>query len=193
MIGAVIVIAVVVAVLCRASGVGTGGKAPAGNSKCSMAGLRVINGTADAQVDVREPLSAESIGLPANSSKTFGPFVGIQLEVDFIGTHGTESLFVDSMRVTTRHGAVTSITTSAHDYGFLFIRNQLQSLSVLGLTTRQMADFENSMPAGAGGANSYFHLPFGVGTALGIPTAVTVACAGPQGCTVATNTTLRQK
>jgi len=49
------------------------------------------------------------------------------------------------------------------------------------------------MPNGAGGPTSHFDLPFGTGTALGIPTAVRVSCAGPAGCTVSTNTTLLRK
>jgi hypothetical protein len=49
------------------------------------------------------------------------------------------------------------------------------------------------MPNGAGGPTSHFSLPFGTGTSLGVPTAVTVSCAGAKGCTVATKTTLLTK
>jgi hypothetical protein len=133
------------------------------------------------------------VGLPANSSKTFGPFNSIELEVDLTGPSGEKRIFVDSMHVVTRNGLVTSISTSTHDYGYLFIRTQLASLNVLGLTPQQMAEFANTMPNGAGDAHSYFKLPFGTGNALGVPTAVTVSCAGPKGCTVATKTTLLTK
>ena len=191
-IAGVIVIAIIVAVLLQASGIFQPVTA-VGDSKFNIAGLAVVNGAADAQIDVRKPLSATSVGLPANSRRTFGPYDGISLEVDLVGTSGTKKIFVDSMRVVTRNGAVTSISTSTHDYGFLFIRAQLASLGVLGLTAKQMANFENAMPNGAGGDNSYFSLPFGTGNALGVPTSVTVACAGPKGCTVSTRTTLPQK
>jgi hypothetical protein len=192
-IAGVIAVAIVAAVMFQLAGAGKLVSPPPGNSKFNIAGLRVINGAADAQIDVRAPLSARSVGLPANSSKTFGPFNDIELEVDLIGTSGTKRIFVDSMHVVTRNGEVTSISTTTRDSGYLFIRTQLASLSVLGLSTRQMADFENAMPSGAGGENSYFSLPFGTGTALGVPTSVTVSCAGPKGCTVSTKTTLLQK
>jgi hypothetical protein len=191
-IGAIIVVAIVVAVVVQVSGVA---KVPtvAGDSKFNIAGLRVIDGAADVQIDVRKPLSAASVGLPANSSKTFGPFDTIELEVDLVGTSGVEKIFVDSMHVETRNGQVTSISTSTTDSGYLFIRTQLSSLNVLGLTAKQMADFENAMPNGAGGPSSHFSLPFGSGNALGVPTAVRVSCAGAKGCTVSTKTTLHTK
>jgi hypothetical protein len=190
--GAIIFGAIVAAVLFQASGVGKP-VAASGDSTFNIAGLKVINGAADAQFDVRKPLSAHVLGLPANSSKTFGPFDGIELEVDLVGTSGTEKIFVDSMHVVTRHGAVISISTTTHDFGYQFIHSQILSLGVLGLTTRQMANFEDAMPNGAGDAHSYFSLPFGTGDALGVPTSVSVSCAGPKGCTVSTKTTLRQK
>ena len=192
-IAGVIAAAIVVAVVIQVTGAGKLISPPPGNSKFNIAGLRVINGSADAQIDVRTPLSAKSVGLPANSSRTFGPFNGIALEVDLIGTSGEKHIFVDSMHVVTRDGLVTSISTSTHDFGYLFIRTQLASLNVLGLTTKQMADFQNAMPDGAGDEHSRFTLPFGTGNALGVPTAVTVSCAGPKGCTVSTQTTLRTK
>ena len=192
-IGGVILIAIVAAVLFQVGGLGRLVSPPPGNSKFNIAGLRVIDGAADVQIDVRKPLSAKSVGLPANSSKTFGPFNSIELEVDLTGPSGEKRIFVDSMHVVTRNGLVTSISTSTHDYGYLFIRTQLASLNVLGLTPQQMAEFANTMPNGAGDAHSYFKLPFGTGNALGVPTAVTVSCAGPKGCTVATKTTLLTK
>ncbi len=191
-IGAIILVAIAAAVLFQASGVGKP-VAAAGDSNFNIAGLKVINGAADAQIDVRKPLSAHSIGLPTNSSRTFGPFDGIALEVDLVGTSGTKEIFVDSMHIVTRNGLVTTISTSTHDFGYQFIRSQILSLGVLGLTTRQMANFEDAMPNGAGDEHSYFSLPFGTGDALGVPTSVVVSCAGPKGCTVSTTTTLLQK
>ena len=192
-IAGLIAVAIVVAVVFQVTGAGELISPPPGNSKFNIAGLRVINGAADVQIDVRKPLTAKSVGLPANSSRTFGPFDTIALEVDLTGTTGEKRIFVDSMHVVTRDGLVTSISTSTHDFGYLFIRTQLTSLNVLGLTTKQMAEFQDAMPNGAGDANSYFKLPFGTGNALGVPTAVTVSCAGPKGCTVATKTTLLTK
>lgn len=191
-IAGVIIVAVLTAVMLQAAGVFTPVTA-SGDSKFDIAGLRVVNGAADAQIDVRKPLTAASVGLPANSRRTFGPYNDIALEVDLIGTSGTKKIFVDTMRVVTRSGYVTSISTATSDHGFLFIRTQLASLGVLGLTSKQLANFENSMPNGAGGDSSYFSLPFGTGRALGVPTSVTVSCAGPKGCTVSTTTTLPQK
>ena len=192
-IAGLIAVAIVVAVVFQVTGAGKLISPPPGNSKFNIAGLRVINGAADVQIDVRKPLTAKSVGLPANSSRTFGPFDTIALEVDLTGTTGEKRIFVDSMHVVTRGGLVTSISTSTHDFGYLFIRTQLASLNVLGLTSKQMAEFQNAMPNGAGDAKSYFKLPFGTGNALGVPTAVTVSCAGPKGCTVATTTTLLTK
>jgi hypothetical protein len=191
-IGGIILIAVVVAVLFQVTGLGTRLNAH-GDSKFNIAGLRVVNGAADAQIDVRKPLTATSVGLPANSSRTFGPYDGISLEVDLIGTSGTKEIFVDTMQVVTRKGYVTSISTTTRDHGFLFIRTQLASLNTLGLTSKQLANFENTMPNGAGGEDSYFSIPFGTGNALGVPTSVTVSCSGPKGCAVSTKTTLLQK
>jgi hypothetical protein len=191
-IAGVIVVVIVVALLVQASGVFKPVTA-SGDSKFNIAGLKVINGAADAQIDVRKPLTAKSVGLSANSNRSFGPFDGIELEVDLVGTTGTKRIFVDSMRVVTRDGYVTSISTTTHDFGYLFIRSQISSLNVLGLTTRQMTEFENAMPNGVGDEHSYFSLPFGTGNALGVPTSVTIGCAGPKGCTVTTHTTLPQE
>jgi hypothetical protein len=192
-IGALILVAIAAALVYQSSSAGKVVALSSGNSKFTIAGLKVINGAADVQIDVRHPLSAKSVGQPANSGRTFGPFKGIQLEVDLVGTHDAASIFVDSMHVVTHNGYVTTISTSTTDSGYTFIRDQIASLNVLGLTTTQMADFENSMPDGAGGPKSYFSLPFGTGTALGIPTTVRVSCAGPKGCTVSTATTLKTK
>jgi hypothetical protein len=187
-IAGVILAAIIVAVLLQVLGVGKLVGAPTSPSKFDISGVKVVNGAADALIDVRKPLTAKSVGLPANASETVGPFDGIELEVDLIGTHGTKRLFVDSMTVVTRNGAVTSISTSTRDTGYLFIRTQLTALNVLGLTTKQMVEFQNAMPDGAGDANSHFRLPFGTGNALGVPTAVTVGCDGGNGCTISTKT-----
>jgi hypothetical protein len=192
-IAGVILVAIIAAVLFQVAGVGKLINPPTGTSKFDISGVKVVNGAADALVDVRKTLAAKTVGLPANASRTVGPFDGIELEVDLIGTHGTKRLFVDSMTVVTRNGAVTSISTATHDYGYLFIRSQLTALSVLGLTSKQMAEFQNAMPNGAGDATSHFNLPFGTGDALGVPTAVTVGCDGAKGCTVSTRTTPPQK
>jgi hypothetical protein len=192
-IGVIIVATIAAAVLFQASGVFRPVTPSSGDSKFNIAGLRVIHGSADVRIDVRKPLSAKSVGLPANATRTFGPFDGIQLEVDLVGPHDTESIFVDKMRVVTHDGLVTAISTSTTNSGYLFIRSQLASLQVLGLTASQTANFENAMPNGAGGPTSHFDLPFGTGTALGIPTSVRVSCAGSKGCTVSTNTTLLRK
>jgi hypothetical protein len=191
-IGAVIVIAIVVVVLVQIAGVGRVPSA-VGDSTFNIAGLRAINGAADVQVDVRTPLSAASVGLPANATRSFGPYDGIELEVDLVGSSGKKMIFVDRMTVVTRNGRVTSITTKTSGSGYLFLRAQLASLSVLGFGTKQMAKFQNAMPDGAGDAHSYFTLPFGVGNALGVPTAVRVSCAGPKGCMITTTTTLHTK
>lgn len=191
-IAGVIVVAVVTAVLVQASGIARP-VVSEGDSNFNIAGVRVINGAADVQIDVRKPLSAKSVGLPANSRRTFGPFDQVQLEVDLVGTTGTKRIFVDSMRVVTKDGYVTTVTTTTHDFGYLFIRSEISSLAVLGLTTRQAVQFENAMPNGAGDDNSHFNLPLGTGNALGVPTSVRIGCAGPKGCTVTTLTTLPTK
>ena len=192
-IGVIIVATIGAAVLFQASGIFRSPTPSTGDSKFNIAGLKVIHGSADVQIDVRKPLKAKSVGLPANATRTFGPYGGIQLEVDLVGPHDTESIFVDTMRVVTRDGLVTSISTSTTNSGYVFIRSQIASLDVLGLTPSQTANFENAMPNGAGGPTSHFSLPFGTGTALSIPTAVRVSCDGAAGCTVSTNTTLLRK
>jgi hypothetical protein len=189
-IAGVILVVIAGAAVFQASGIGKAVHETSGDSKFNLSGTRVINGAADAQVDVRKPLKAATVGLPANSSKTFGPFSGIKLQVDLVGDHGTESIFVDSMRIVTSRGAVTSISTTIHDYGFSFIHDQLVDDEVLGITPRQLATFENTMPDDAGGPDSHFSLTVGDGDALGVPTRVTVSCKGAQGCTVATTTVL---
>jgi hypothetical protein len=191
-IGAIILLAIGTAVLFQAEGVFTVPTA-AGNSKFNIAGVKVINGAADVRIDVRKSLPARSVGLPATGTTKVGPFNDIQLEVDLVGTSGEKRLFVDAMAVETRGGQVRTISTDTRGFGFLFIRTQLASLDVLGLTDSQLANFENAMPNGAGDADSFFSLGYGTGNALGVPTAVTVSCAGAKGCTVETKTTLLTK
>jgi hypothetical protein len=190
-IAGVILVAIGGAAFFQASGIGKPVQETGGDSKFNLAGIRVINGAADAQVDVRKPLKAASVGLPADSSKTFGPFSNIKLEVDLVGDHGTASIFVDSMRIVTHHDAVTSISTTIHDFGYTFIHDQLVDYSVLGITPQQLAAFEDAMPNGAGDPDSHFTLAVGDGDALGVPTHVTVSCDGANGCTVGTTTALQ--
>jgi hypothetical protein len=94
------------------------------------------------------------------------------------------------MHIVTSHGAVTSISTTIHDFGFTFIHDQLVDCSVLGITPQQLAAFEDAMPNNAGGPDSHFTLAVGDGDALGVPTHVTVSCDGAKGCTVGTTTVL---
>jgi hypothetical protein len=192
-IGGLIVVAVAVAVVIQIAGFGKIVPPAPGDSTFNLAGLRVINGSADAQVDVRTPLAAASVGLPKNADKKFGPFGNVPLELDLVGTGGTESIYVDSMRVLTHNGSVVSISTTTHNTGYAFIHDQLESYTVLGVTPEQLAAFENAMPNGAGGPTSHFRLAVGDGNALGVSTHVTVACEGVKGCTVATTTDLPQK
>ena len=186
----VIAVAIAAAAFFQASGIGKPVHETSNDSKFNLSGIRAINGAADAQVDVRKPPSAASVGLPANSSTTIGPFTGITLEVDFVGDHGTETIFVDSMRIATSHGSVTSISTTIHDFGYTFIHDQLIDYSVLGISPQQLAAFEDAMPNDAGGPRSHFTLAVGDGDALGVPTHVIVSCDGAKGCTVGTNTVL---
>jgi hypothetical protein len=190
-ISAVIAAAVVTAVLLHSANLGRVPAVPTGNSKFTIAGLRVVDGAADAQLDVRKPISAASVGLPGNTVKTFGPFDNIELEVDLTGIHGTASIFVDTMKVATHGGVLTTLSTRTRTDGFAAIHNQLESLTALGLTNLQLAAFENAMPDGAGSPTSHFALVVGVGTALGVPTRIAVSCADAKGCEVTTTTTLR--
>ncbi len=183
-ISAVIAAAVVTAVLLHSANLGRVPAVPTGNSKFTIAGLRVVDGAADAQLDVRKPISAASVGLPGNTVKTFGPFDNIELEVDLTGIHGTASIFVDTMKVATHGGVLTTLSTRTRTDG-------LESLTALGLTNLQLAAFENAMPDGAGSPTSHFALVVGVGTALGVPTRIAVSCADAKGCEVTTTTTLR--
>jgi hypothetical protein len=189
-IGGIIVVAIAGAIAFQVSGLGRVTPPAAGDSKFNLAGIRVINGAADAQLDVRKPIKAASVGLPANSSKKFGPFNNIALEVDLVGIHGTASIFVDSMHIVTQNGYVTWVSTTTRNNGYSFIHSQLDSYSVLGVTSGQLAAFENAMPNGAGDPDSHFTLAVGDAEALGVPTHVTVSCAGAKGCTVSTITTL---
>jgi hypothetical protein len=189
-IAGIILVVIAGAVVFQASGIGKTVHETSGDSKFNLAGIRIINGAADAQVDVRKPLKASSVGLPDDASKMFGPFSGIKLEVDLVGVHRTASIYVDSMHIVTSHGAVTSLSTTIHDFGYAFIHSQLVDYSVLGITPQQLAAFENTMPNGAGGPGSHFTLPVGDGDALGVPTRVVVSCDGAKGCTVTTKTVL---
>jgi hypothetical protein len=189
-IGGIIALVIAGAVIFQASGIGKPVHETSGDSKFNLAGIRVINGAADAQVDVRKPLRASSVGLPDDSSRTFGPFSSIKLQVDLVGDHGTASIYVDSMHIVTNHGDVTSISTTIHDFGYTFIHDQLVDYSVLGISSQQLAAFENTMPNGAGGTDSHFTLAVGDGNALGVPTRVVVSCDGPKGCSVTTKTVL---
>jgi hypothetical protein len=189
-IAGIILLVIAGAAIFQASGIGKPVHQNTADSKFNLAGIRVIDGAADAQVDVRKPLKASSVGLPADSTTKFGPFSNIKLEVDLVGDHGTESIFVDSMHIVTSHGLVTSISTTIHNFGYTFIHDQLVDYSMLGISSQQLAAFENSMPNGAGGPNSHFTLSVGEGDALGVPTRVTVSCDGAKGCTVGTNTVL---
>ena len=189
-IAGIIALVIAGAAIFQASGIGKPVHQTTADSKFNLAGIRVIDGAADAQVDVRKPLKAAAVGLPADSSKTFGPFSDIKLEVDLVGDHGTASIFVDSMHIVTNHGAVTSISTTIHDFGFTFIHDQLVDYSALGISPQQLAKFEDAMPNDAGGPDSHFTLAVGDGEALGVPTRVVVSCDGAKGCTVATTTVL---
>ena len=189
-IAGIIALVIAGAAFFQLSGIGKTVHQTTADSKFNLAGIRVIDGAADAQVDVRKPLTAASVGLPADSNRKFGPFSDIKLEVDLVGEHGTESIFVDSMHIVTSHGFVTSISTTIHDFGYTFIHDQLVDYAVLGISPQQLAAFENTMPNGAGGPDSHFTLAVGDGDALGVPTHVTVSCDGTKGCTVGTTTVL---
>jgi hypothetical protein len=192
-IAGLIVVAIIVAIVVQNGGSGKPVVETAGDTRFNAEGVASILKDADAQIDVRGPRPASAIDLPANSSKNFGPFNGISAELDLVGTNGIQSLYVDSFRITTRDNLLTTISTTSTEFGFAEIHDQLEAESVVGITTKQMAAFENAMPVGAGGPKSFFTLKLGTGTALGIPTRVSVTCAGPKGCTVTTLTTLKQK
>lgn len=193
-IGGLIVIAIVVAIAVQNTGSGKPIVLKPGDTIFNKAGVAAMQKDADAQIDVQGPRRASAIDLPANGSTRFGPFPGISAELDLVGTHGTiQSLFVDSFRVTTRDDYITTISTTALEFGFAEIHEQVEEESIVGITTNQMAAFENAMPVGAGGPNSFFTLSIGTGTALGVPTTVTVKCSGPKGCAVTTVTRLQTK
>jgi hypothetical protein len=189
----VIIAAIAAAGAFQATNPGVDPKVPAGNSSFTLAGLKVVDGAADAQLNVRKPITSASVGLPTNSTKTFGPFSSIALEVDLTGTHGVASIFVDTMKVVTKDGVLRTISTRTHSYGYSDIHNQLQTFTALGITNLQLAAFQNAMPDGVGGPTSHFSLAVGTGSALGVPTHVTVSCNGAKGCDVTTTTTLLTK
>lgn len=191
-IGGLIAIAIVIAIVVQSSGSGKPVVEHAGDTNFTKAGIAEVTKTADAQIDVRGPRQASIVSLPANGSKTFGPFNGIAAELDLVGSHGIDSVFVDSFTVTTRNDYLRSITTQSREFDFADLHNQLDAEAVLGITNAQMARFENAMPVGAGGPTSFFRLDVGTGHDLGVPTAISVVCAGPKGCDVRTVTTLAQ-
>ena len=189
-IGALIVGAIIVAIVLNAGGGAKPVIASRGFTHFDNAGLAAIQRSADAQVDVRGVRTATSIGLPRDGSTKLGPFSGVSMELDLVGTHGTRSLYVDSFRVNTAGNTLRTISTSSKEFSFADIHTELKSDAVVGVSNQQMAAFQDSMPNGAGGPDSFFTLPVGTGRALGVPTAVSVTCAGPKGCTVRTVTTL---
>lgn len=192
-IGLLIIAAVIVALVLQRGG---GNKAiveQAGNSTFDKAGIAEISKTADAQIDVRGPRQASTLGLPANGTKRFGPFLNIATELDLVGTAGAEPLFVDRFAVITKDDYISRIVTTTHEYDYTDLHNELVADRVIGISTTQMAAFINAMPDGAGGPSSYFSLALGTGDALGVPTRVDVKCSGPAGCLVTTTTTLAQK
>ena len=99
---------------------------------------------------------------------------------------------VDSFRVNTSKNAIRTITTTSREFDFNDLHNELVSDRVVGISNQQMGAFQRSMPNGAGGPNSFFTLKVGTGMALGVPTTVSVVCAGPKGCNVRTVTTLEK-
>jgi hypothetical protein len=193
-IGGLIVIAVVIALAIQNSGTGKTVVEKPGDTVFSTAGMTAMSKDADAQIEVRGPRQASAIDLPANCSTKFGPYPGISTELDLVGTGGgIQSLFVDSFRVTAKNDYLTTISTTTKEFGFTAIHDQLQAESVVGISAKQFAAFQNAMPAGAGGPDSHFTLAVGTGRALGVPTKVSVSCDGAKGCTVSTVTTLQQK
>ena len=193
-IGVLIVVAIIVAITVQNSGTGKPVVLEPGDTVFNAAGIAKMQKDADAQIDVRGVRSASAVHLPANGNSKFGPFPGISAELDLVGVHGTiQSLFVDSFRVITKNDSIAKITTTAQEFSFTGIHNQVQEESVVGITPKQVAAFENAMPVGAGGPASHFHLKVGTGMALGVPTTVAVACDGPKGCTVTTVTTLQTR
>jgi hypothetical protein len=192
-IAGLIVIAIAVAVVIQLSGSAKPVVEKAGDTTFNKAGIVAMQKDADAQIDVRGPRQASVIDLPANGSTTFGPFSGISTELDLVGTGGIQSLYVDSFRVTTKDNYLTTISTTTQEFSFAGIHGQLEAESVVGITPNQMAAFQNAMPVGAGDPTSFFSLSVGTGTALGVPTTVSVKCAGPSGCAVTTVTKLQSK
>lgn len=189
-IGGLIVVAIVIAVVVHASGAGKTVVLGPGDTHFTKAGIAKMDKGADAQITVTGPRRASDVQLPANATKTFGPYSGIATELDLIGKHGDDSLFVDTFTVTTKNDYITRIATTTKEFDYTDLHDQLEAVGVVGISTNQMAAFENAMPAGAGGPTSHFNLVVGTGYDLGIPTKVAVKCEGAAGCNVTTVTTL---
>jgi hypothetical protein len=192
-IAILILAAVVIALTFQRIGADKAVVEKAGDSRFDTAGLAEIIKTADVQIDVRGPRKASAVGLPSNGTTKIGPFSNIATELDLVGTGGLDSIFVDSLQLTTRKDYITSIVTKTGEYDYTDLHNDLVADEVVGISTKQMGAFLNAMPDGAGGPDSYFALDVGTGTALGVPTDLKVRCNGPKGCTVTTTTTLAQK
>jgi hypothetical protein len=192
-VAVLIVAAIIVALVIQRQGDDKTIVEQAGDSTFDKAGVAEIVRTADVQIDVRGSQKASPLALPADGAIKLGPFSNIAAEVDLVGTSGTEQLFVDSFTVTTKDDYVSTVTTRTKEYDYTDLHSKLVELKVVGISTTQMAAFLNAMPVGAGGPDSYFQLDVGTGTSLGVPTDVTVKCAGPAGCTIRTTTTLARK
>lgn len=189
-IGAIIVVAIVIAVAVHASGQGKTVVLGPGDTHFTKAGIAKMTRGADAQIDVIGARPASAVQLPADGSRTFGPFENIEAELDLVGKHGIDSLFVDTFTVKTSDDLIRTISTKTAAYSYTDIHNALENDVVVGISPRQMAAFENAMPNGAGDPSSHFSLVVGTGYDLGVPTKVAVKCAGVAGCTITTLTTL---
>jgi hypothetical protein len=189
-IAGLIIAAIIVAVGYHAQGGGKPIVLKAGDTHFTAAGVAALEADLDAQIDVRGVRSAAAIDLPANGTRKYGPNNGTPIELDLVGKGGIQSLYVDYFRVTTKDGYLISVSTTSREFDFADIDTQLHAESVVGITNAQLGAFLNARPVGAGDAHSFFSLPVGTGTALGVPTRVSVTCSGPKGCEVNTVTTL---
>src|SRR6202012_6169447 len=129
-----------------------------GDTHFTKAGIAKMYKGADAQIDVVGVRQASAINLPANAKKTYGPFSGIAAELDLVGKHGVDSLFVDSFTVTTTNNVITSITTSTKEFDYTDLHQHLEAVVVIGISNKQMAQFEDFMPAGVGAPLLHFSL-----------------------------------